>query len=381
MNFVLINIIYCLMGAATATALIGHITLSSRGWIRNIGNVNFRSAKYRYQCFGLLGIFVSLLLNTLTVCITPLPNPKLMMCLELYAVAAWGFMPMQALALMEVKIGVKQWLEYALPFVIAFVLTLFFGNDRPDVCEIIRNVLFFGQLLVYFRTYYLLCQWDKKMRDIYSDIAHKETVWFRKITIIAQFLALCWIPMKIYPESQWMWIVYYILLIAVILLFTGHAILQENLENRDVILELHSAIKPSKKTQQDDEEVPVEEDAEEEKAPAQKTPVWAATLDALMNEEHLYREANLDIISLAEKVGVNRTYLSQYFNRNLGCSFYEYINNFRLEESLTLLADLDLNIDAVALRCGFSNQSVFSRTFRKRYDMSPSQWRKSLRKQ
>jgi AraC-like DNA-binding protein len=51
------------------------------------------------------------------------------------------------------------------------------------------------------------------------------------------------------------------------------------------------------------------------------------------------------------------------------------IHKSRLEEGTRLLLDTDLPITEIALRCGYTDHSAFSRQFRALTSLSPSQFR------
>jgi AraC-like DNA-binding protein len=55
------------------------------------------------------------------------------------------------------------------------------------------------------------------------------------------------------------------------------------------------------------------------------------------------------------------------------------IHKARLEEASRLLLDHDLPITEIALRCGYTDHSAFSRQFRALTSLSPSQYRENQR--
>ncbi|SJT88036.1 L-rhamnose operon regulatory protein rhaS [Clostridioides difficile] len=55
----------------------------------------------------------------------------------------------------------------------------------------------------------------------------------------------------------------------------------------------------------------------------------------------------------------------------------DYINGIRLEKAVNYLNKGDLNITEIALRCGFDSINYFSRLFKKHYNVSPTQFKKT----
>lgn len=105
-------------------------------------------------------------------------------------------------------------------------------------------------------------------------------------------------------------------------------------------------------------------------------------IDLDIKTNKYYLDATLTLQKLATHLGTNRQYLSNYINRVKGKTFYEYINDFRLEEAKNILDNWDnehpRSMDDIAALSGFNSYSTFLRSFVKKYDMSPSKYLKGL---
>src|SRR5690606_15941822 len=80
-------------------------------------------------------------------------------------------------------------------------------------------------------------------------------------------------------------------------------------------------------------------------------------LRVLMETEKLYKEEDINLESLAKKVGVSRHLLSGAIN-STGMNFFEYVNYWRIEEAKKLLSGTskkELNVIEVAYEVGFNN--------------------------
>lgn len=84
-----------------------------------------------------------------------------------------------------------------------------------------------------------------------------------------------------------------------------------------------------------------------------------------MQEQHLYRDKNLTLESLSNTIGINRSYMSIYLNRIVGCNFYEYIAKLRLEEAKELLCKTDYTLQVIASETEFSTMQTFHNVFKK----------------
>jgi AraC-like DNA-binding protein len=68
-------------------------------------------------------------------------------------------------------------------------------------------------------------------------------------------------------------------------------------------------------------------------------------------------------------------YFSKIFHQKTGYTFTELLNKFRVEKACTLIDETGLNINQVALECGFADQSYFSKVFRRYYGVGPLAYR------
>ena len=67
--------------------------------------------------------------------------------------------------------------------------------------------------------------------------------------------------------------------------------------------------------------------------------MFETKLEQCMTEKRLYLNPKLTISDVAAAIGSNRTYLSDYLNKNLGVTFYEYVNRYRVMEACDILVD------------------------------------------
>ena len=84
----------------------------------------------------------------------------------------------------------------------------------------------------------------------------------------------------------------------------------------------------------------------------------------------------IDLVSLAGHIGVSRSHLSHEFRRAFGITPIEFLYAERLHNAARLLTVEPVTVIAeVARRCGFPDQAHFTRRFRRRHKMTPTQWR------
>ena len=108
-----------------------------------------------------------------------------------------------------------------------------------------------------------------------------------------------------------------------------------------------------------------------------------AALENTMKEKKLYLQADLTIVQLAEELNCTRHHLSQILNNKLQKSYYDFINNLRIEEARHLLTQPEYQhykIASIAYDAGFNSLSTFNEVFKKHTGQTPSEFRKELLK-
>ena len=86
---------------------------------------------------------------------------------------------------------------------------------------------------------------------------------------------------------------------------------------------------------------------------------------------------NITLAGLAELVSLSETGLSRLFRSVTGMSCIDYVIDYRLTKAMGLLRCSDKPIIEVAYETGFNNISYFNRTFKKRCNYTPSEFRKN----
>ena len=82
----------------------------------------------------------------------------------------------------------------------------------------------------------------------------------------------------------------------------------------------------------------------------------------------------------ASSAGLETTYFSTYFRREVGYSFREWSSRVRVECARRLLADGRVPVSHVAAAVGYADVTTFERNFRKHCGSTPRQYRQRLRK-
>jgi len=93
-----------------------------------------------------------------------------------------------------------------------------------------------------------------------------------------------------------------------------------------------------------------------------------------------YSDYNLSLNSIADAISVNSSYLSRLFKANLGVYFTDYINNYRVNQSIRFLENTDKSIKEIAAITGFNSVQNYIRVFKKYINITPGQYREEFGK-
>ncbi len=86
--------------------------------------------------------------------------------------------------------------------------------------------------------------------------------------------------------------------------------------------------------------------------------------------------SKLSVTTLAHMLGIDRSYFSSIFKRQIGCSPKQYIQTQKLEKAKILLETTDMSVQAISHLLGYGDQFAFSHAFQQNIGESPRDWRK-----
>jgi transcriptional regulator GlxA family with amidase domain len=83
----------------------------------------------------------------------------------------------------------------------------------------------------------------------------------------------------------------------------------------------------------------------------------------------------LDVMDLAQAVGLSVSYFSHLFRNNVGISPAKFLQDFRMREAEHLMTTTTLPLNAIFPRVGVTDRSHFVRKFRQIHGLAPSIYR------
>jgi AraC-like DNA-binding protein len=111
---------------------------------------------------------------------------------------------------------------------------------------------------------------------------------------------------------------------------------------------------------------------------SKKIPAWVQEIRNLIQDQI---DTTVNLKELSKELDINPAYLSREFSRHFdNLSFGDYIRKQRIEKAIEYLKTSSYSLTKIAYLTGFSDQSHFTRIFKKHNGKSPSVYRKQLKK-
>ena len=111
--------------------------------------------------------------------------------------------------------------------------------------------------------------------------------------------------------------------------------------------------------------------------------------NVIQNENEIIRQAQqyiaahirekLSVPMVANQVGVSASYLTVLFHKNLQISPGEYIRRIKLQESKQMIRENNMNFTQIASALQYSTVHHFSRQFKEKFGITPTEYAKSVR--
>jgi AraC-like DNA-binding protein len=103
-------------------------------------------------------------------------------------------------------------------------------------------------------------------------------------------------------------------------------------------------------------------------------------LEAIMKKEKPFLDPDLKIHDLAKLIDTPTHLLSEYINKKLNLNFFEFINQYRVNEFKQRVNNPQYEkytLLAIALDVGFNSKASFNRIFKQQTKLTPSQYKRS----
>ena len=274
--------------------------------------------------------------------------------------------------------SVRPALVALIPFVVLCGVYMIYPNEWIELISgayiLLLYLIFTAYMVVAVRRY---GQW---LNDNYADLENKK-VWLSQVVTLG-FMAL---------------FIIYLTVADMVLIFSLHftelvlfALLLwrvETLPQLDSIATEETCSASTPETMQEADSLLTTEMAQETGSPVAneislKAQAVQANIGQLLEkhcvETQLYLQHDLTLAQLSAAIGINRTYISQYFS-SLGMNYNTYINGLRIQHFINLYRDTVANLrpftaQQLAQESGYHSYSTFSSAFKQRMGQSVTAW-------
>ncbi len=104
-------------------------------------------------------------------------------------------------------------------------------------------------------------------------------------------------------------------------------------------------------------------------------------LQIIIHYVHTNFQDGISLSDLAKQMYTSTSTLSRLFKKQTGTYFAEYVNQVRTRYAVDELLYTEKNMTKIAMDCGFSNASAFTKVFREIYNMAPTEYRQKMKGQ
>ncbi len=266
---------------------------------------------------------------------------------------------------------ISQLMVLEAPYIIAMLLFAF--TQSPSILPIVQiyTIIASSALLVYLSL--SIRNHTRMLRDNVGNMEHFDLRWSAYVIGIYFFVQLLWVVEGVSQQS-WFSVTsaernlildsLYCIITIFVVLFVMQKLIRQQVFSPSPSVNFEEKENLEKKT--------------EEPSQTLTKNLIGNDIDKVMHEKRYYQDNTLTLQKLAQHLGTNRQYLSNYINQEKRMTFYDYINDFRLEEVKALLesesSENQHSLEDISMMAGFNSYSTFLRSFKKKYGQTPSQY-------
>lgn len=280
------------------------------------------------------------------------------------------------------RIHLLHFIPYVLTFVVLF--PRFYGVNRSDKEVFFDNYLYNPEVIfiismsyivsIAYKIYifYILDKGKKIMLENYSDLGKSNLKWLFQLNVFSSVIlifALAKTISKYFVPNFEALNAIRIFVVVLVLVFTCWLILKA-LYRPEIFRGIRTDQKPLRSII-NKEGIVVDKGKEID-------PKIERLKDQVLDQKP-FLDPQLTIQALAHQVNIPVTELSILINHKIGKHFFDFINEYRINEAKEILSDpsqSDLTILEILYRVGFNSKSSFNSAFKKYTMMTPSQFRK-----
>lgn len=277
-----------------------------------------------------------------------------------------------------------------LPFIVfAIVENIIFSAEKSistktlfevgETSFFIRDILPFQLLAYVFIAYFAILKHNNNLKLIAANTKNINLTWLKLVLLILILPILFWIndALGMFPFLVKLNRFIYSISILFLAYFAMKQVAVFPFENKD-LKEIAEIINQPIETQ-----AQTNETNKLQRLSNEQITDLSARLDNLMVNEKIFLDNEINLSTIAEKLGISIHDTSYLINEVTGSNFYNFINKFRVEEAKKLLTSSKadkLNMLGIAFESGFNSKTTFNTAFKKSVGISPSEFAKQQKK-
>jgi AraC-like DNA-binding protein len=261
-------------------------------------------------------------------------------------------------------------------------------QEEGESYELLRNIIF-GAIVVsgIFYTIISLQKLVKHRQAISLQFSFTEKINLRWLSYLISGSGIIWL-LVIFTDDKYIFsgVVLYIVFIGYfgikqVGIFTNKAPQIQNEIPESLPVEVAGILNNTIPEEQEIKEQTEKTKYEKSKTSAADIKAIHQKLSGLMQTEKIYKNPELTLSDLAQKINVHPNTLSQVINSVEQKIFYDYINLQRVDEfkKLIILSENQkFTLLSLAFECGFNSKTSFNRNFKKITGLSPTEFLKQV---
>jgi AraC-like DNA-binding protein len=277
----------------------------------------------------------------------------------------------------EIRITIR-YSRYFIPFFLSISIYLIYyylilGHLDGERIVSLGN---FAQIMVYFivivmmafliPSFLIIKQYKNTIKKIFSSLKSINLQWLQWILIGYAVILIMIIILQFLRNGYFIWGMLCIFL-SFFIYFMGYMGLKQP--------EIFSGFNPSII----ENNISIKKKYEKSTLTGDRSTDYLGKLMDLMDIEKVYLENDVNLPMLASRMKISPHHLSQIINERLNKNFFDFINQYRVEESKKMLSNKDyshFNILAIGLEVGFNSNTTFISAFKRYEKITPSEFRK-----
>ena len=235
-------------------------------------------------------------------------------------------------------------------------------------CRLVSWLLVIQMLIYFVAAYKILQRHQENIKAAFSSIEKINLNWLRYLLGVYAFDWLAVLAWQLsgggMATANYLW-----LFVSIIMYAIGY----KGLQQPEIFAGIDEAAIP--------EAAAAKKKYEKSTLTPAKAEAYYQKLLHVMAAEKPYCQRDLSLPKLAQRLSMSTHHLSQIINERLQQNFFEFVNQYRIEEAKSLLlARANINVAEIGFEAGFSSVSAFNTAFKKYTGMSPSQFRREAGK-